>query len=112
MRRRPGARGRYSRFPWVNRWEGCVTDVEGDEFAAELIPLSYRGQTLVAIFDRTHLTGAFPGQLFFLNTRRFGNRQARTTIQRRRMRPWTAEEIDEIQRLARERMARLQGLAA
>ena len=86
MRRRPGARGRYSRFPWVNRWEGCVTDVEGDEFAAELIPLSYRGHELIAAFDRGRLPGACPGELFFLNTRRFGDRQMRATIQRRRAR--------------------------
>lgn len=102
----------------LERWEGKITDIDGDTFTAELFPIEREGMPITADFDLDLLGSdaatVVPGDVFYLTVRTVreqGKRPTRTeNLRLRRLGRITHEEVQSAYAKADAMMERLEQL--
>jgi hypothetical protein len=102
----------------LHRWEGWVTDIDGDIFSAELRPLDHEGPPLIADFNMALLAVAgeevYVGSSFYLTTRMIesnGRNESTSSLRLRRLGRWKESDLLRAKVEAHQLEQRLQGHA-
>jgi hypothetical protein len=100
----------------MQKWEGRVVEVDDDVFSAEIVPTDDGGPVL-ADFSRDAIDpdeALAPGDLIYVSVRTVrgrGNLRTKTSsVRRRRVGRWSADEVEAQRERARVRLERIEAL--